>query len=116
MFPFNDRIMNAMERPVVVYNFKCLTCEAECIGKTEGILHHRICEQRTKTDSAVCKHLNQPRDHQADFDGVQILATADTLKKLSDKELLHIIRYNPSLNKQLGTQSSFEIKTLLIQE
>jgi hypothetical protein len=35
--------------------------------------------------------------------------------KLSVKELLHIIRHNPSLNKQLGTKSSFEIKTLLIQ-
>jgi hypothetical protein len=50
----------------------------------------------TKPESLVRKHLQQHKDHQVVFDGVQILDTADTLMKLSVKELLHIIRRNPS--------------------
>jgi hypothetical protein len=115
MFPFKDRILNALDQSVVVYKVKCLNCEAEYIGKTTRILHHRIYEHRTKSESAIRQHLQLHEDHHIDFNGVQILDTADTLMKLSVKELLHIIRHNPSLNKQLGTQSSFEIKTLLIQ-
>ena len=48
------------------------------------------------------------------FDKVEILDSADSNFKLLCKELLHIIQLKPSLNKQLNTQSKFDIKTLII--
>ena len=45
----------------------------------------------------------------------QILDSAENDTKLRIKELLHILSHRPELNKQLGTQSSYEIKTLIIQ-
>ena len=35
--------------------------------------------------------------------------------KLRMKELLHILKEQPELNKQLNSQSDYEIKTLIIQ-
>ena len=53
--------------------------------------------------------------HKVDYEGIEILDTADTNKKLRVKELLHILNKKPELNKQLGKQSSYEIKTIIIQ-
>ncbi len=36
--------------------------------------------------------------------------------KLRMKELLHILKSKPLLNKQMNAQSKYEIKTLIIQE
>ena len=49
-----------------------------------------------------------------DYDGIKILDSAENDKKLVIKELLHILRREPILNKQLNSQSGFEIKTLII--
>ena len=99
---------------MVVYSIKCHTCEAEHIGKTERILCHRLKEHRDKDASALKQHADMEK-HQIDYENVQILDSADNDTKLRIKELLHILTRGPILNKQLGLQSSYEIKTLIIQ-
>ena len=53
--------------------------------------------------------------HKVDYEGISILDGADTVIKLRVKELLHILKKNPELNKQLGKQSDFEIKTFIVK-
>ena len=50
-----------------------------------------------------------------DYENVQVIDAASTDTKLRIKELLHILKREPLLNKQLNSQSNFEINTLLIQ-
>ena len=50
-----------------------------------------------------------------DYENVQVIDAASNDTKLRVKELLHIFKREPLLNKQLNYQSNFEIKTLLIQ-
>ena len=38
MFPFKDNIKNVEDRSMVVYNIKCVACNAQYIGKTKRIL------------------------------------------------------------------------------
>ena len=70
-----------------------------------------------KQDSSACKkqYLTANPTHFFDFDGVKILDTAENDFQLQIKELLHILKRKPILNKQLGSQSKFEIKTLIIR-
>ena len=49
------------------------------------------------------------------FDNPEIIDNASNDLKLRIKELLHILKKKPSLNKQLNDQSQFEIKTFIIQ-
>jgi hypothetical protein len=49
-----------------------------------------------------------------DYDNVKILNSAESDFRLKLKELLHIVKRKPALNKQLNSQSNFEIKTLII--
>ncbi len=37
-----------------------------------------------------------------------------SILKLRIKELLHILKEKPVLNRQLGTQSKYEVKTILV--
>ena len=53
--------------------------------------------------------------HHMDFENINIIDQASNDMKLKIKELLHIIQKKPKLNKQLSSQSSYEIQTLLIQ-
>ena len=53
--------------------------------------------------------------HEIDYENIEIIDKADTDTKLRIKELLHILKQKPSLNKQLNSQSNYEIKTLIIQ-
>ena len=48
------------------------------------------------------------------YDDVEVIDKAESNQKLEIKELLHIIKDKPSLNKQLNAQSKFNIKTLII--
>ena len=48
------------------------------------------------------------------YDEVEIIDQAESNQKLEIKELLHIIKEKPLLNKQLNAQSKFNIKTLII--
>ena len=94
---------------------KCSTCGATYIGKTEHILCHRLKEHRDGKSSACKQHVVSNPGHRIDFDNVEILDSADNDIKLRIKELMHILKQKSELKKQLGSQSSFEIKTLLIQ-
>jgi hypothetical protein len=55
------------------------------------------------------------KSHRIDYDNVEILDTADSDKKLQYKELLHILKREPELNKQIGKQSKHDCKTLIIK-
>ena len=121
MFPFKDKIKNVMEQSLVVYSFTC-KCGAEYIGKTDRILHYRVKEHaRPGSKSALRQHLDKSKakkwreQHKVDFEAVEIIDSADNDRKLRIKELLHILSRNPEINKQLGSQSEYEIKTLIIQ-
>ena len=50
-----------------------------------------------------------------DYENIQVIDRASSNFKLRMKELLHILKEQPELNKQLNRQSDYEIKTLLIQ-
>jgi len=115
LFPFKDKIIDLEERSLVVYSLKCETCQAEYIGKTERVLYHRLREHQKLKSSACMQHVADNPNHSFDYKKVEIVDTADTDMKLRIKELLHILSRRPELNKQLGSQSSFEIKTLIIQ-
>jgi hypothetical protein len=114
MFPFKDKTESAKDRSLVVYSMKCETCGVEYIGKTQRILFHRVKEHKDKPDSAINKHLVENEDHFVDFNKVEILDSAENDMKLRIKELMHILSRRPELNIQLGSQSSYEIKTLII--
>ena len=50
-----------------------------------------------------------------DFENVEVLDTATNDQKLRVKELLHIIDKKPELNKQLNSQSSYDMKTITVK-
>jgi hypothetical protein len=112
-FPFKDNIKNVESKSLVVYHLKCQNCEADYIGKSQRILCHRIKEHRMNKSSA-CKQHEMTTGHRMDYSNVEILDSADNDFKLKLKELLHIVKRKPILNKQLNSQSNYEIKTLII--
>jgi len=116
LFPFKDNIKKVTERSMVVYKLKC-SCGLEYIGKTERILAHRLYEHKRR-GSPCWQHVedNKGKDPKCviDYDAIEVLDTADSLKKLAIKELLHILSQKPELNTQLGSQSKYEIKTHII--
>ena len=77
------------------------------------ILSYRI-REHGRSSSAVKQH-SMATGHEIDYKNVEIIDRADTDRKLRIKELLHILKRKPTLNKQLNSQSDFEIKTLIIQ-
>ena len=114
LFPFKDNIKRNENKSLVVYKVKCKFCSATYIGKTERIFEHRIKEHQ-KSDSSSCKQHELSTGHEMDFKNVEILENANTDFRLRIKELLHILKQQPSLNKQLNSQSGYDIKTLTIK-
>ena len=53
--------------------------------------------------------------HKIDYDGIEIIDRADNNMKLQVKELLHILKQKPTLNKQLNAQSNYDIKTIIVK-
>jgi hypothetical protein len=49
-----------------------------------------------------------------DYENIKVIDRASNDFKLRMKELLHILKTKPELNKQLNSQSPYEIKTLII--
>ena len=45
---------------------------------------------------------------------IKVIDRASSDFKLRMKELLHILKNKPELNKQMNSQSKYEIKTLII--
>ena len=115
-FPYKDQVKNIQQRSLVIYRLKCSMegCNASYIGKTARILCHRIREHRTGPESACHQHEMENPGHTIAYDNVEILDRADSNFKLEIKELLHIVSKKPSLNKQLNSQSKFNIRTLII--
>ena len=114
MFPFKDRTKDIEKQSLVVYKINCKTCQTEYIGKTERILTHRMSEHAKSTKSACYQHIVDNIGHQMDYDNIKVIDRASSDFKLRMKELLHILKTKPELNKQLNSQSQYEIKTLII--
>ena len=58
--------------------------------------------------------MSQNEGHEIGFEEVEVLDSASNDTKLRVKELLHILKRKPELNKQLNAQSNYEIKTLIV--
>jgi hypothetical protein len=114
-FSFKDKVKDAQAQSLVVYKLKCETCNAEYIGKTERILHHRVKEHRTGNTSSCYQHVLNNPGHKINYDGIEIVDRASNNMKLQIKELLHILKQKPILNKQLNSQSNFDIKTIIVK-
>jgi hypothetical protein len=118
LFPYKDTVKNVLDRSLVVYSLKCGNCNDEYIGKTERLLGYRIKEHSSNAigNKSACKlHERANTGHFINYDQVKILDGADTNHKLRIKELLHILKNKPAMNIQLNSQSSYEIKTLIIK-
>lgn len=114
LFPFKDNVKKAEDRSLVVYRIECKQCGAAYIGKTERILYHRIREHKNGTESSCKQHEMNNEGHLMDYENVKIIDKADNDHKLRVKELLHIVKEKPELNKQLNSQSSHELRTLIV--
>jgi len=115
LFPFKDRVQLTEEKSLVIYKINCKDCDATYIGKTIRILMHRVNEHKLGSSSACRQHMQANPSHTMDYDNIEVIDQAANDLKLRIKELLHILRRKPSLNKQLNAQSDFDIKTFLIQ-
>lgn len=115
LFPFKDKVRDTESQSLVVYKINCATCNVEYIGKTERILTHRI-KEHIKSDKSSCyQHTMDYPDHRMDYDKIEVIDRASNDFKLRMKELLHILKRKPELNKQLNAQSKFDIQTMIIQ-
>ena len=114
-FPYKDKVKNVESQSLVVYKLKCNTCNADYIGKTERILCHRIKEHKTSNKSACFLHTKENPGHVVNYDEVEVIDRANNNTKLQVKELLHILKQKPTLNKQLNSQSNFDIKTIIVK-
>jgi hypothetical protein len=84
---------------------------------TKHILSVRMQQHRSRKDSALFQHTrNQAGKHVIDYNNPEVLDSADTAQKLAYKKLLHILEMDPEFNKQLGKQSKYQTKTLIIKE
>ena len=114
LFPFKDNIKKNEDKSLVVYKLNCKNCDASYIGKCKRILSYRIYEHKNDKESSCYQHATKT-GHVIDYDNIEVIDKADSDMKLRIKELLHILKRKPSLNKQLNSQSNHEIKTLIIQ-
>ena len=71
-------------------------------------------EHQNGAESACRQHEIQNEGNLIAYENVEVLDRADSNFKLEIKELLHIVPKKPSLNKQLNSQSKFNIRTLII--
>jgi len=114
MFPFKDNMKNQTEKALVVYSVKCKKCQREYIGKTKHRLCTRMNQHKSNISSSCRLHELEHPGHVIDYDNVQVIDSASNDFKLQIKELLHILKRDPDLNKQYNSQSSVEIRTLTI--
>ena len=103
MFSFKDKTP-VLLRSLVVYQINCHDCKDFYIGKTARCLIRRIVEHKKgigKGDyqSAFFKHALE-KGHTIDYEGIEILDKASSDHKLLLKEMLHINKLKPTLNRQ----------------
>jgi hypothetical protein len=84
-------------------------------------LYFRIQEYEKKGESACFQHLKVNPKHHIDYKAIDVVDRPINALKLRIKERLHIISEKPEMNKQLhpipicvGSQSSYELKTILV--
>ena len=114
MFPFKDNMKNQNEKALVVYSVKCKKSQREYIGKTKHRLCTKMNQHKSNISSSCHLHELEHPGHMIDYDNVQVIDSASNDFKLQMKELLHILKRDPDLNKQYNSQSSFDIRTLII--
>ena len=81
---------------------------------SKRILSIRVKEHRNPNGNSVCTNHELLTGHRMCWENVTILDTADSELKLR-KELLHVLKRKPELNKQLNSLSNYEVKTLIIK-
>ena len=88
---------------LVVYQLKC-TCGKTYVGKTERNIFVRMEEHKTGVGTAEykssCFTHTQQFNHSIDYDKVKIIDKASNNHQLLLKEMLHIDKLKPELNKQ----------------
>jgi hypothetical protein len=109
-FPYKDKVIDPSKLSMVVYHLKCKNCPAHYIGQSKRICNVRMKDHENDEKSHVFEHHNL-QGHEIDFENVEILDRADTIKKLELKEMLYIRKLKPTLNKQLES----ELFTLIIR-
>ena len=114
LFPFKDNIKQNKDKSLVVYQLKCNDCNASYIGKTSRRLARRLKEHAT-TEASACHNHCKSLNHTIDYTNVEVIDTPSNDTKLKIKELLHILKRKPELNKQMNSQNEFNIKTILIK-
>jgi hypothetical protein len=71
-------------------------------------------EHEKKGESACYQQLKANPKHSIDYKAIEVIDRASNDLKLRIKERLHIIAEKPEMNKQLGSQSSYKLKTILV--
>jgi glutaredoxin-related protein len=59
-------------------------------------------------------HVTYHASHQINYDVIEVIDSAASDQNLKVKELLHIMERKPQMNEQLGSQSKYEIETLIV--
>ena len=106
-FKFKDKLCNDL-RSMVVYKYKCGTCNGSYIGKTYRHFHHRVSEHRGVSHltgsemgappySSIRKH-SLDEGHAIDLKGFSIVTSAHCNYVLELKESLCISKDKPEIN------------------
>ena len=94
-----------MKRSSVVYKKNCLDRNSFYIGETKRHLHTRIQEHTNDVGKGVYKSSifehSKIYKQKIDYDGVEILDTADTENKFKIKEMLYIDKQHRKMNIQI---------------
>ena len=56
------------------------------------------------------QHTVENKGHRMDYNNIKVIDSTSNDFKLRMKELLHILKSTPELNKQLNSQSDIDIK------
>ncbi|KAL9989183.1 hypothetical protein ACROYT_G003704 [Oculina patagonica] len=82
----------------VVYDVTCNDCREHYIGETARTLEKRLGEHQKQTTSAIREHQSQA-NHEIDWEGVKIRDKEFVDVKRKIKEVIHIRRQHPTLNR-----------------
>ena len=113
-FHFKDTVPTDV-RSLVVYEFKCGSCNASYIGKTTRHLRQRVCEHQgissrtgrelgMKLFSSIRQH-SQDTNRPFSFQDFRILSTASNSHDLHFQESLLINKEKPTLNVQTSSDN-----------
>ena len=107
------------EQSNVVYRIPCKDCHKSYIGQTSRCLKGRItshksdCRRGVHSCSLAEHVINE--DHQADWEGAEILEKADSYYKRIFLEMVHINLDSTCLNKKSDTQDLSAIYSYILQ-